>query len=172
MNMFYWIFPARESPETAPFSIWIGGGPGEAAIAGAVMENGPCYVNEDGNSTRTNPFSRNNHVNMLYVDQPLGAGYSYSTLVNVTYTQLTNAVTPTDFSHGIPFTPNITVFPGTVTDPDLAFTANNSNIAARGMWHFAQVWFETFPFYHPENARISLWTNSVSFWPRQVSLKS
>jgi serine carboxypeptidase len=161
MNVFFWFFPARQSPETAPISIWVGGGPGEAAIAGAMTENGPCYVNLDGNSTTLNPFSRNNYVNMLYIDQPVGAGFSYSTLVNVTYTQLTSGVTPTDFSGGIPFTPNITVFPGTVSNPDLTFTANNSDIAAKAVWHFAQAWFDTFPEYCPENNRISLWTNSV-----------
>ena len=100
---------------------------------------------------------------MLFVDQPLGAGFSYSSLVNATYSQLTNAVTLTDFTQGIPFTPNITVIPGTVNNPDLAFTANNSDIAAKGMWHFAQVWFQTFPFYNPQDAKISLWTNSVRF---------
>jgi hypothetical protein len=158
MDTFFWFFPARQSPETAPLSIWIGGGPGQSAIAGAMTENGPCYVNEDGNSTRSNPFSRNNRVNMFYfyVDQPVGAGFSYSILVNVTYNQLTGAVVPTDFYAGIPFTPNITVVPGTVTNPDLAFTANNSNIAAKAMWNFAQAWFDTFPEYQPKNNAISL----------------
>ncbi|KAF2101322.1 putative carboxypeptidase S1 [Rhizodiscina lignyota] len=176
MNTFFWFFPARESPETAPLAIWVDGGPGVAALSGAMTENGPCFVNDDGNSTRRNPFSRNNRVNMLYIDQPISAGYSYSNLVNITYNLLTETQTPTDFSKGIPFTPNITVFPGTVSNPDLAFTANNSNIAAKAMWHFAQVWFEEFPIYHPENERISLWTNSYggyfglaifSFWESQ-----
>jgi hypothetical protein len=97
---------------------------------------------------------------MLYIDQPVGAGFSYSTLVNVTYSQLTNAVIPTNFSGAIPFTPNNTVFPGTVSNPDLAFTANNSDIAAKEMWSFAQAWFDTFP-HLPEDPKISLWTNSV-----------
>jgi hypothetical protein len=162
MNVFYWFFPARESPETAPISIWIGGGPGEAAIEGAMTENGPCYVNSDGNSTVKNPFSRNSRVNMLYIDQPVGTGYSYSSLVNVTYSQLSGAVIPTDFTHGIPFAPNITVFPGTVANPDLSLTANNSDIAAKAMWHVAQAWVDTFPHFSLGNSEISLWTNSVS----------
>lgn len=127
-----------------------------------MTENGPCYVNQDGNSTTQNPFSRNNRVNMLCVDQLVGAGYSFSTLVNVTLNQLTGDFTPTDFSEELPFVPNITIFPGTVSNPNLAFTTNNSNIAAKAMWHFAQVWFETFPIYHPQDDSISLWTNSVS----------
>jgi hypothetical protein len=162
MNMFFWFFPARESPETAPLAIWIGGGPAQSAVTGAVLENGPCYVNDDGNSTTKNPFSRNNRVNMLYIDQPVDAGYSYSSLVNVTLDQITGDLTPTDFSAGLPFTPNITTIPGTVSNPDLAFTPNNSDIAAKAMWHFAQGWFDAFPDYHPADSKISLWSNSVS----------
>jgi hypothetical protein len=171
-NVFFWFFPARDSPENAPLSIWIGGGPGQSGVAGAMTQNGPCYVNADGNSTIKNPFSRNNRVNMLYVDQPIGAGYSYSTLVNVTIDQLAGGVaTPTDFSKGLPYTPNITVFPGTVANPDLHFTANNSNIAAKAMWHFAQTWFETFPIFHPQDDKISLWTNSVRLSPLFIPMR-
>jgi hypothetical protein len=158
--MFYWYFPARQSPETAPISIWVGGGPGESALAGAMAENGPCFVNSDSNSTTKNKWSRNERVNMLYIDQPVGAGYSYSKLVNVTFDQTTSTGIPTDFSQGIPFTPNITVFPGTLDDPNLLYSANNSNLAAKVMWHFGQAWFGSFPFL-PQNKQISLWTNSV-----------
>lgn len=161
MNIFYWFFPARESPETAPLSIWIGGGPGQAAISGAMTENGPCYITADAKGTVPNDNSRNNRVNMLYIDQPVGAGFSYSTLQNVTYSQVDGSLVPTDFSHGIPYEPNITVFPGTVTNQNIAFQPNNSVTAAKAMWHFAQVWLEEFPNYHPQNNRISLWTNSV-----------
>lgn len=160
--MFYWFFPARESPETAPFSIWVGGGPGESALCGALLENGPCYANLDGNSTTKNENSRNNKVNMLYVDQPVGTGYSYSELVNATLNQLTGIVTPTDFSDGNDFIPNITFVPGIVANPDWALVPNNTDTQARAMWHFAQTWFDTFPFYNAQHAQISLWTNSVS----------
>lgn len=127
-----------------------------------MTENGPCYVTDNGNDTVRNPHSRNNKVNVLYVDQPVGAGFSYTTRENVTYSQLDGSLVPTDFSNGIPYTPNITVFPGTVSNQSPQFQSNNSNIAAKVMWHFAQVWFDEFPIYHPKEDRISLWTNSVS----------
>lgn len=43
---------------------------------GALSENGPCFVNKDSNSTYLNPWSWNNEVNMLYIDQPVQVGFS------------------------------------------------------------------------------------------------
>lgn len=38
----------------------------------------------DSNSTESNPWAWNEHVNMLYVDQPVGTGFSYDALINGT----------------------------------------------------------------------------------------
>lgn len=46
-------------------------------MMGAVLDGGPCTVLKDGNSTQFNPFSMNDKVNMLYIDQPVGTGFSY-----------------------------------------------------------------------------------------------
>jgi cathepsin A (carboxypeptidase C) len=42
-----------------------------------MMENGPCKLSASINKTENNPFSWNNIANVVYLDQPLGAGYSY-----------------------------------------------------------------------------------------------
>ncbi|KAL8283173.1 hypothetical protein RQP46_005951 [Phenoliferia psychrophenolica] len=42
------------------------------------MELGPCTAQKDGNSTAPNPHSWNSHSNMIFIDQPIGVGYSYS----------------------------------------------------------------------------------------------
>jgi len=39
--------------------------------------HGPCLVT--GSAAVNNPFSWNNEVNMLYIDQPIGTGFSYGT---------------------------------------------------------------------------------------------
>jgi carboxypeptidase C (cathepsin A) len=41
-----------------------------------ISEKGPCKF-EDGPDPIINPFSWNNNVNMLYIDQPLNVGFSY-----------------------------------------------------------------------------------------------
>ncbi|KAF9564252.1 alpha/beta-hydrolase [Agrocybe pediades] len=87
MSMWFWFFEARNSPETAPFTLWLNGGPGCSSMIGLFQENGPCKVNSDGATTVLNPFSWNNISNMIYIDQPIGTGFSFGTnTVNSTIT--------------------------------------------------------------------------------------
>ncbi|PBK90716.1 alpha/beta-hydrolase [Armillaria gallica] len=79
MSMWFWFFEARESPETAPFTLWLNGGPGCSSMIGLFQEHGPCLVNPDGATTVLNPFSWNNLSNMIYIDQPIGTGFSFGT---------------------------------------------------------------------------------------------
>lgn len=60
INTFFWFFEARKNPDTAPLSIWMNGGPGSSSMLGLLVENGPCYVNSDSNSTRLSEWSWNN----------------------------------------------------------------------------------------------------------------
>lgn len=75
-NYFYWFFESRGAPSTDPVIIWLTGGPGCSSILALFEENGPCSVNDDL-SLKRNPFSWNEHANIMWIDQPVGVGFSY-----------------------------------------------------------------------------------------------
>ena len=96
---------------------------------------------------------------MLYLDQPSQVGFSFDFPTNGTFNFLTETITPTDFSDGVP-EQNNTFYVGTFGSQNGSHTANATIHAAHAIWHFAQTWFEEFPFYKPVDEKISLWTES------------
>jgi hypothetical protein len=158
-SMFFWYFESREDPKNAPLSLYLGGGPGATSLTGAVSENGPCYINPDSNSTRLNPWSWNNKVNMLYIDQPVQVGFSYDKLVPSMLDLLTGAVTP---SNNESVSSNLTSVTGVLPSQDPGSAANTTANAARILWHFTQIWLQDFPEHESSDDRISIWANSVS----------
>ena len=74
-DIFYWMFQSRESFETDPLVLWLTGGPGCASEVALFYENGPYQFNEDS-TLKSNPYSWNAVSNLLYVDQPIGTGFS------------------------------------------------------------------------------------------------
>lgn len=79
MNMWYWLFEARSNPSTAPLVAWFNGGPGCSSMIGLFQENGPCHFVDGSTEPTLNPYSWNSYANMIYVDQPIGVGFSYGT---------------------------------------------------------------------------------------------
>ncbi|KAK9459384.1 Alpha/Beta hydrolase protein, partial [Lipomyces oligophaga] len=75
-NIFFWMFENEHIAEKQRTVIWLNGGPGCSSMDGAMMEVGPYRVNKDGtlyfNEGRWNQYS-----NMLFVDNPIGTGFSY-----------------------------------------------------------------------------------------------
>ncbi|KAF2813710.1 alpha/beta-hydrolase [Mytilinidion resinicola] len=136
VSAFFWLFEARHEPEKAPLAIYLAGWPGESSMYPVFSgESGPCYANKDGNSTTLNPWSFNVHVNMLYIDQPSQVGYSYDEIVEGSYNVLDGSITPEKLPQ------NQTTIPGKFPSQNPATTANTTTLAARALWHFAQVWF-------------------------------
>jgi cathepsin A (carboxypeptidase C) len=74
-DMFFWLFRSRASPSTDPLLIWLTGGPGCSSELAIFFENGPYTISDDL-SLKKNPSSWNNNANVLFVDQPIGTGFS------------------------------------------------------------------------------------------------
>ena len=99
-HLFFWFFESRHSPETADFIYWTNGerksflaqgflraqqnhpfhlgGPGASSATGLLFELGPCQVASKDGAVIRNNYSWNTHNNILFLDQPVNVGWSYS----------------------------------------------------------------------------------------------
>ena len=91
------------------------------------------------------------------LDQPVQTGFSYDSLLNITYDIFSGDIEPIDESSP---KQNTTFLHGTYPSNDPIDTVNSTAGAARALWHFAQVFFQEFPDYKPNDDRISIWTES------------
>ena len=80
-NLFYWFFRDENLTSNAPLVIWINGGPGSSSQLGNILENGPLkLVKDSANITKVHSLKGqawNAVANVVYVDQPVGVGFSY-----------------------------------------------------------------------------------------------
>ncbi|KAI3500790.1 hypothetical protein L1887_36615 [Cichorium endivia] len=78
-SLFYYFVEADSvNHSSLPLTLWLNGGPGCSSVGfGAFMENGPFQVGENGELVK-NQYSWNLESNMLYVESPIGVGFSYS----------------------------------------------------------------------------------------------
>ncbi|XP_004287152.1 PREDICTED: serine carboxypeptidase-like 29-like isoform 2 [Fragaria vesca subsp. vesca] len=77
--LFYWFVEAAEDPTSKPLVLWLNGGPGCSSIAyGMAEEVGPFHIQADGKTLYLNPYSWNQVANILFLDSPVGVGFSYS----------------------------------------------------------------------------------------------
>lgn len=85
-GLFFWLItPPDPQPEKRPLVVWLQGGPICSSSIGLFMEHGP-YVVENVSSTlgsavlsrRSINWIDNAGVNVLYLDQPVAAGFSWA----------------------------------------------------------------------------------------------
>jgi carboxypeptidase C (cathepsin A) len=78
-HLHYWFVEAYNNPSTAPVVLWLNGGPGCSSLDGFLYEHGPFRINES-DPTQLIPFEFTwaNNTNMLYLESPVGVGFSYS----------------------------------------------------------------------------------------------
>ncbi|CAI9113732.1 OLC1v1014392C1 [Oldenlandia corymbosa var. corymbosa] len=76
--LFYYFVEAEIDCVSKPLVLWLNGGPGCSSLGvGAFSENGPFRPN--GQVLVRNEYSWNREANMLYLETPVGVGFSYST---------------------------------------------------------------------------------------------
>ena len=82
---------------------------------------------------------------MLYIDQPVGTGFSYVSLLNGTMDLLTSVFTPAKSEDKLPPL-NVTTVQATLDSTVTMDLANAKTLplttmsAARTLWNFVQVW--------------------------------
>ncbi|CAI9104979.1 OLC1v1003785C1 [Oldenlandia corymbosa var. corymbosa] len=75
-RMFYFFFESRQN-KSDPVVIWLTGGPGCSGELALFSENGPFHITPNL-SLVWNDFGWDKASNLIYVDQPTGTGFSYS----------------------------------------------------------------------------------------------
>jgi carboxypeptidase D len=143
IHTFFWYFEARKDPANAPLSLWLQGGPGSPSTPAIFGETGPCFVTSDSKGTRLNPWSWNNEVNMLYMDQPVQTGFSYDTLINGTVDETILPYVVRPLSPLVPAPElNSTTLLGVFPSQNPMSTANTTATAALAAWQFMQIWMK------------------------------
>ena len=75
-ELFYIYFPSQNNPETVPVLLWLNGGPGCSSLFGFISEIGPVVNDNFGGKFIKNEYSWNKNLNLLFIEQPAGVGFS------------------------------------------------------------------------------------------------
>jgi cathepsin A (carboxypeptidase C) len=99
-KLHYMLTESKHDPKNDPLLFWFNGGPGCSSFSGAFEELGPFYVSSDGTTLFENVFSWNAHANVLYLESPIGTGFSYDT-TNLSYSVANDAQSLEQHYNGI-----------------------------------------------------------------------
>lgn len=76
-NLFFLLTVAENNKSGAPLLLWTQGGPGQSALFGQFLQNGPVAYNYTLTFTRRNNTLQKN-MSIIYLDLPVGAGFSFT----------------------------------------------------------------------------------------------
>ncbi|KAF3550455.1 hypothetical protein DY000_02004024, partial [Brassica cretica] len=82
-QFFYYFIKYERTPAEDPLLIWLTGGPGCSSISAFLLENGPLAFNTESDSGNipslvSTTYSWSKVANIIYLDLPVGTGFSYS----------------------------------------------------------------------------------------------
>ncbi|CAK3881307.1 alpha beta-hydrolase [Lecanosticta acicola] len=78
-ELFFWFVPSTNPAAKNEITIWLNGGPGCSSLDGFLHENGPVIWQAGTYLPVPNTWAWNNLTNMVFIDQPVGTGYSQGT---------------------------------------------------------------------------------------------
>ncbi|KAI3445875.1 hypothetical protein Pfo_002540 [Paulownia fortunei] len=83
VQLFYYFIESERDPIKDPLVLWLTGGPGCSGFSGLVYEIGPLafdVADFDGSlpSFTLNPYSWTKIANIIFIDSPVGTGFSYA----------------------------------------------------------------------------------------------
>ncbi|MDI1487210.1 MAG: hypothetical protein OHK93_006479 [Ramalina farinacea] len=101
-ELFFWLFGAEDSQyddnlismDSHVPPIWLNGGPGCSSLDGLAKENGPFVFPGNDSNPQPNANSWTKLGNVLYIDQPVGAGYSGGSVEANTNSQVVQSFIP------------------------------------------------------------------------------
>jgi len=76
--LFYAFVESQGDPRSDPVMLWSNGGPGCSGMEGMWKELGPYKTTNAAPGVVNNPLSWNRHINILFIEHPVGVGFSYS----------------------------------------------------------------------------------------------
>ncbi|XP_059445668.1 serine carboxypeptidase-like 18 [Corylus avellana] len=84
LQLFYYFIESQRNPVRDPLVLWLTGGPGCSALSGLIYEIGPLTFDFDSfngsfPTLRVNPQAWTQVANIIFLDAPVGTGFSYST---------------------------------------------------------------------------------------------
>ncbi|XP_031378195.1 serine carboxypeptidase-like 2 [Punica granatum] len=83
-QLFYYFVESQRSPGQDPIMLWLTGGLGCSVLSAFFYGNGPVEFNYGGYNgslptLHLNPYTWTTGLSIIYVDAPVGTGFSYST---------------------------------------------------------------------------------------------
>ncbi|KAK7917804.1 serine-type carboxypeptidase [Apiospora marii] len=75
-KLFFWFLPSTNNAAEKETVIFLNGGPGYPSLEGLMQENGPFLWQYATHKPVPNPSSWNRLTNVVYIEQPVGTGFS------------------------------------------------------------------------------------------------
>ncbi|KAL1746186.1 Alpha/Beta hydrolase protein [Schizophyllum fasciatum] len=78
-KLFFWLWPTSNPENADKLLFWTNGGPGCSSLEGFLQENGPIIWNWGQSEPVANPYSWTEFANVVWVEQPVGTGFTQGT---------------------------------------------------------------------------------------------